>query len=108
MKKTFLTTLSLCVFALSANAAETKTADAIDAKETARRAQIEKVQTCKNVLDACQKSGFVAGGFSEGNGLWRNCFYPVIEGKTATQKGKEVKVAFNAKDVAACKPSVTK
>jgi hypothetical protein len=107
MKKTLLT-LSLCAFSISANAAEIKKTDAIDAKESARRAELEKVVSCKSILDECKKLGFVAGGFSEGKGLWRNCFYPTIEGKAASLKGKEVKVAANAKDVAACKPNVSK
>ena len=111
MKKTFLTTLSLCAFlisAVSANAAEKSKTSEVDAKEKARRAEIEKVSSCKNVLDECKKLGFVAGGFSEGKGLWRNCFQPVVDGKSATLNGKEVAVSANAQDVSACKTSISK
>lgn len=119
MKKTLLTTLSIALLLTSScslkfgktksvkSDAKKQTAQ-IDAKEKSRRAELKKVPACKKVLKECKKLDFVEGGFSEGNGLWRNCFYPTIEGKAATSKGKEVKVAANAKDVAACKPSVSK
>ncbi len=105
MKKTFLTALSICAFAIStANAAEqTQTSD-ISTKEKSRRSAIEQIPACGNVLNECKKLGFVAGGFKEGNGLWRNCFFPTIKGKKpATLKGQEVKVAASAEDIASCK-----
>ncbi len=117
MKKTFLATLSLCTFlTISAQAQENKapvvekrhhnkvekTSD-VDAKETALRGQIEKNTACATILSECKKLGFVAGGFKEGNGLWRNCFANVLEGKAASLKGKDVSVSANANDVSACK-----
>jgi hypothetical protein len=101
MKKTFITALSICAFAFSAaNAADS----AINTKENSRRSTIEQIPACGNVLNECKKLGFVAGGFKEGNGLWRNCFYPTIKGKkAATLKGQEVSVAASAEDVASCK-----
>ena len=91
MKKTFLTALSIYAFAFSAaNAADSD----INTKEKAHRSAIEQIPACGNVLNECKKLGFVAGGFKEGNGLWRNCFYPTIKGKkAATLKGQEVSVA---------------
>lgn len=120
MKKTLLATLSIaillttsCSLKLHKNKSpkketkeQTTQVDAIDDKEKARRAEIKKVPACKNILKECKKLKFAEGGFSKGNGLWRNCFYPTVEGKSASLKGKEVKVVANAKDVAACKPSV--
>jgi len=105
MKKTFLTALSICAFVVSAaNAAEQTQASDISAKEKSRRGAIEQIPSCGNVLNECKKLGFVAGGYKEGNGLWRNCFYPTIKGKKpATLKGQEVKVAASAEDVASCK-----
>ncbi len=101
MKKTFLTALSIYAFAFSAaNAADSD----INTKEKAHRSAIEQIPACGNVLNECKKLGFVAGGFKEGNGLWRNCFYPTIKGKkAATLKGQEVSVAASAEDVASCK-----
>lgn len=105
MKKTFLATLSICAFAFSAATAAEQTQDSsISKKEKSHRGEIEKIPACANVLNECKKLGFVAGGYKEGNGLWRNCFYPTIKGKKpATLKGQEVKVAASAEDVASCK-----
>ncbi len=101
MKKTFLTILSVVSLGASfAYAATQNQASDVDEKEKSRRSSIEKVASCAPVLNECKKLGFVAGGFKEGNGLWRNCFYPTVAGKSASLKGKEVKVTA---DVSACK-----
>lgn len=117
MKKIFLATLSALLFSASVNATEVKStkkptqdttqSTEVDAKEKARRAQIEKIVTCKNVLGECKKLGFVEGGFSQGKGLWRNCFNQVLEGKSATLSGKEISVAVDGKDVSACKKAIS-
>jgi hypothetical protein len=100
MKKTFVTLLSVLTLGASfAYAADVQPSD-IDAQEKTRRASIEKVASCAPVLNECKKLGFVAGGFKEGNGLWRNCFYQAVAGKAVTLKGKEVKVSV---DAATCK-----
>jgi hypothetical protein len=109
MKKTFFAILSLCVFAISsAFAVEPNVTSDVDAKEKAHRSSIEKVPACQNILNECKKLGFVAGGFKDGNGLWRNCFHPIIKGGKASLKGQEVAVAVNANDVASCKASAVK
>lgn len=108
MKKTLLT-LSLCAFAFSANAADTATpSSSLSLKELSRRSEIEKTPSCKNVLDSCKKLGFVSGGFSGGNGLWKDCFYSTIQAKPLTLNNKEVKADVTAADVAACKAVVEK
>jgi hypothetical protein len=104
MKKTFLTILSVSAFA-AFNAIAAEKAMEIDSKENSRRVAIEQIPACANILNECKKLGFVAGGYKEGNGLWRNCFHPTIKGKAATQKGKEVSVAVNANDISSCKNS---
>ncbi len=66
----------------------------------------ESNASCKNILEQCKKLGFVAGGFKEGNGLWKNCFFPTISGKGATQKGSAISVAASAEDISACKAAI--
>lgn len=115
MKKTFITILSCLLIAGTANAAEVasnKTSNnaknqinEIDSKEKTRRTKIEKISACKNILEQCKNAGFFAGGFSEGKGLWRNCFSQVIEGKSVTLNGKEVVISASATDVSSCKNS---
>lgn len=102
MKKTFLTLISICAFIFS-SAYAAEQASEVDAKEKSRRSAIEKVPACKNILSACRTAGFVAGGYKEGNGLWRNCFHPTLKGKAASLKGKDVTITVNAADVSSCK-----
>lgn len=68
--------------------------------------KIKANSSCKNILEQCKKMGFVAGGYKEGNGLWKNCFFPVISGQSVTQKGNPVTVSVNSADIASCKTSV--
>ena len=115
MKKTFITILSVLLISSAANASEVtpnKNLNSaknhnseIDNKEKTRRAKIEKIPACKNILEQCKNAGFFAGGFSEGKGLWRNCFSQVIEGKAVTLSGKEVAISASATDVSSCKNS---
>lgn len=109
MKKTFFAILSLCVFAISsAFAVETNATSNVEAKEKAHRSSVEKVPACQNILNECKKLGFVVGGYKNGNGLWRNCFHPIVKGGKASLKGQEVAVAVNANDVTSCKASAVK
>ncbi len=72
------------------------------------RELLQKNPSCKNILNACESMGFVAGGFKEGNGLWKNCFHPLINNKPVTQKGQPVVVNVDANDIASCKNAAPK
>ncbi len=136
MKKTFLTASVCAILAISSNAfaqdsqtarkanpkgmnvpqdmkvasleqkPQTKQNGEINSEELNKRAEIEKNASCQTILNECKKLGFVAGGFKEGKGLWRNCFSPVVHGKSANLNGQDVAVTVNANDVASCKVAV--
>jgi len=90
--------LSICAFAFAGFSAQAATP-----KKATINSEIASNPACKNIINACEKSGFVIGQFNEGNGLRKNCIRQILAGKPVTQKGKEVTVAVNASDVAACK-----
>lgn len=79
-------------------------------KEISKEAKaiLESTPSCQNILGECKKLGFVEGEYKIGNGLWRSCFHPVVNGKAVTQKGNAVTVTADANDVTACKEVVAK
>ena len=102
MNKKFLV-LSICAFAFPSLNAQAATPSKKDEQKSTINSEIASNPACKNIINACEKSGFVIGQFNEGNGLRKNCIRQILAGKPATQKGKEVTVAVNASDVTACK-----
>lgn len=102
MNKKFLV-LSICAFAVAGLNAQAATPSKKAEQKATINSEIASNPACKNIINACEKSGFVIGQFNEGNGLRKNCIRQILAGKPATQKGKEVTVAVNANDVAACK-----
>ena len=41
---------------------------------------------CKQIKSACINAGFVQGGGGSGNGLWRDCVGPILEGRATSRR----------------------
>ena len=61
---------------------------------------------CQHIITECKKLGFIVGQYKEDNGLWRDCFNPVVRGGTPTRDGKPISVPVNPSDVQACKAAL--
>src|SRR5579862_9627939 len=62
---------------------------------------------CVHIITECKQLGFVAGQYKADNGLWRDCFDPVVMGKgTPTRDGKPITVPANPSDVQACHAAI--
>jgi hypothetical protein len=58
---------------------------------------------CQHIIVVCKQLGFIQGQYKIDNGLWKDCFDPVVSGKGgATRDGKPVTVPANPSDVTAC------
>ena len=68
----------------------------------ASAAQRASGQPCQEIIAACQKAGFVAGGVNKGNGLQLNCVQPIMQGTTVTGSEKPLP-QVDPQTVAACK-----
>jgi hypothetical protein len=68
----------------------------------------KQTPACESIITECKSLGFVAGQWKTDNGLWRDCFTPVVKGKPATRDGKPVTVAVNPDNVQACRSAVFK
>ena len=64
----------------------------------------ENNPACQRILAECKKLGFIQGQWKKDNGLWKDCFDPVVKGGgTATRDGKAISVPVNPSDVQACR-----
>ena len=65
---------------------------------------IESNPACQRIISECKRLGFMQGQWKEDNGLWRDCFDPVVKGgATATRDGKPIRVPVSQSDVQACR-----
>jgi hypothetical protein len=58
---------------------------------------------CKQIADACQKAGFIPGDWKKGDGLWRDCVDPIIQGVSTVPGGSKPLPTVDASLIAACK-----
>lgn len=58
---------------------------------------------CKQIAKACQDAGFIKGDWKKGDGLWRDCVDPIIQGQTTAPGGTKALPTVDPNVVAACK-----
>ena len=58
---------------------------------------------CKQVADACRKAGFIKGDWKKGDGLWRDCVDPLMQGVTTVPGGTKPLPTVDAGLIAECK-----
>jgi hypothetical protein len=67
------------------------------------RAGIERNPACQRIVSECERLGFIQGQWKKDNGLWRDCFDPVVKGGTATREGRSIQVPVSSNDIQACR-----
>jgi hypothetical protein len=77
-------------------------ASAADVKEHRSKGK-EAPGPCKEIAEACKQAGFVQGDWKKGDGLWRDCVDPIIQGKTNVPGATKPLPTVDPKTVAACK-----
>src|SRR5262245_50282921 len=58
---------------------------------------------CRQIADACRKAGFIQGDWKKGDGLWRDCVNPLVQGKTSVPGATKPLPSVDGKLVADCK-----
>jgi hypothetical protein len=61
---------------------------------------------CQPIIGECKTLGFIVGQANKDNGLWKDCFGPVVKGGNPTRDGKPINVPVNPGDVQACRAAV--
>lgn len=63
----------------------------------------ENNPSCQKIVAECKNLGYIVGQWKKDNGLWKDCFDPVVKGGTPTRDGKPVTVPVDASDVQTCR-----
>jgi hypothetical protein len=59
---------------------------------------------CQRIVNECEKLGFIPGQWKKDNGLWKDCFDPIVKGGgTPTRDGRTINVPVSPSDVQACR-----
>ena len=75
-------------------------------KSGQNHAAVESNPACQRILSECKKLGFIQGQYKKDNGLWKDCFDPVVKGGgSPTRDGKPISVPVSPSDVQACRAS---
>jgi hypothetical protein len=73
-------------------------------KSGQNHASAEGNPACQRILSECKKLGFIEGQYKKDNGLWKDCFDPVVKGGgSPTREGKPIRVPVSASDVQSCR-----
>ena len=73
------------------------------ARAAQNRAAVQNNPACQRIIAECKNLGYIVGQWKKDNGLWKDCFDPVVRGGTPTRDGKSVNVPVSASDVQACR-----
>lgn len=58
---------------------------------------------CKQIEQACRNAGFIKGDWKKGDGLWRDCVDPIVQGQTNVPGATKPLPSVDGKVVADCK-----
>jgi hypothetical protein len=58
---------------------------------------------CKQIAKACKDAGFIQGDWKKGDGLWRDCVDPLIQGVSTVPGGTKPLPTVDAKLISDCK-----
>ena len=81
-----------------------KTAPQNHAAAPQSHAAAESNPACQRILTECKKLGYIQGQWKKDNGLWKDCFDPIVKGGgTPTRDGKPMNVPVSSSDVQTCR-----
>ncbi|HUJ27754.1 MAG TPA: hypothetical protein VLW85_17135 [Myxococcales bacterium] len=67
------------------------------------RAADEPPGPCKQIAEACKSAGFTKGDWKKGDGLWKDCVDPIIQGKAQPAGASKPLPTVDPNVVAECK-----
>lgn len=70
------------------------------------RAAAENNPACQRIVAECKKLGYIVGQWKQDNGLWKDCFDPVVKGGTPTRDGRPETVPVSASDIQSCRAAI--
>lgn len=88
---------------LVAQSAVSASPNAMGQRGAQTHANVQGNPGCQRILAECRNLGFVYGQWKKDNGLYKDCFDPVVRGGTATRDGKPISVPVSASDLQSCR-----
>lgn len=62
---------------------------------------------CRRIVNECTQMGFIEGQWKKDNGLWKDCFDPIVKGGgSPTRYGKPIDVPVSSSDVEDCRAAL--
>jgi hypothetical protein len=58
---------------------------------------------CQQIAAACKNAGFIPGDWKKGDGLWRDCVDPIVQGVTTVHGATKPLPTVDPSVVSACK-----
>lgn len=58
---------------------------------------------CKQIEQACKNAGFIQGDWKKGDGLWRDCVDPIMQGQSNVPGATKPLPAVSSGAIAECK-----
>ena len=75
----------------------------IKASVYAQTTDTQPSKPCREIAQLCEKAGFEKGEWKKGNGLWRDCVNPLLQGTTVVPGATKPLPQVDAQLVSACK-----
>lgn len=67
----------------------------------------ESNPACQQIVAECKKLGYIVGAWKKDNGLWKDCFDPVVKGGHPTRDGKAENVPVSSSTVEECRAATS-
>jgi hypothetical protein len=58
---------------------------------------------CQQIVNECKNLGYIVGEWKTDNGVWRDCFDPVVNGGAPTREGRPVHVPVSSSVIQECR-----
>jgi len=58
---------------------------------------------CQKIADACKSAGIIKGDWKKGDGLWRDCVDPIMQGQTSAPGATKPLPTVDPGTISACK-----
>jgi len=92
------------LWAMVGSSVKAQTVPAQANRTAQNHAAAESNTACQRILTECKKLGYIQGQWKKDNGLWKDCFDPIVKGGgTPTRDGKPMNVPVSPSDVQACR-----
>ncbi len=92
------------LWAMVGSSGKAQTVPAQTNRTAQNHAAAESNAACQRIIAECRKLGYIQGQWKKDNGLWKDCFDPIVKGGgTPTRDGKPMNVPVSPSDVQACR-----